>query len=69
MDKKFLTVKEAAAILKVNPETIREKLRKGQIPAFKLGKDWRISENNLNNYINKKHVLYNEHGKDDKIEN
>jgi excisionase family DNA binding protein len=43
MEKQFLTIKEVAEILKVNPETVRKKLRNGHIPGFKLGKDWRVS--------------------------
>jgi len=59
METKFLTIKEVAEILKVNPETVRKKLRNGHIPGFKLGKDWRVSEKALNEFITKKHILYN----------
>jgi excisionase family DNA binding protein len=33
-----LTVKECAAILKVNPKTVYEGIRKGQIPAIRVSK-------------------------------
>jgi putative molybdopterin biosynthesis protein len=39
----FLTVEEAAAWLRVSKNTIRESIRRGQLPAFKVGREWRIS--------------------------
>lgn len=33
---------EAAAYLKVHVETVRRLARRGQIPAFKVGRDWRF---------------------------
>jgi excisionase family DNA binding protein len=39
----ILTTQEAAAILGAHIETIRRLARRGGIPAFKIGKDWRYS--------------------------
>lgn len=41
-DTEVLIAKEAAAFLKVHVETIRRLARRGDIPAFKVGKDWRF---------------------------
>lgn len=47
------TVKEVAELLKLKLETVRTKLRKGEIKGKKLGKAWRITKENLDEYINK----------------
>lgn len=43
----LLTVREAAQLLKVREATIREWVNKGRLPAHKLGKSWRISEDGV----------------------
>jgi len=37
-----LNAKEAAVFLKAHVETLRRMARRGEIPAFKVGKDWRF---------------------------
>ncbi len=44
---KFFTTAEVAAMLKMNPQVIARKLQKGEIAAYKIGKDWRVSEEGL----------------------
>ena len=39
-----MTVDEAARFLRIHPETLREKARKGEIPAAKVGREWRFSQ-------------------------
>jgi excisionase family DNA binding protein len=39
----ILTTQEAADLLGAHIETVRRLARKGAIPAFKIGKDWRFS--------------------------
>ncbi len=39
-----LTAQEAAVLLNAHVETIRRLARQGEIPSFKLGKDWRFHE-------------------------
>jgi excisionase family DNA binding protein len=43
----ILTTQEAAAMLGAHIETIRRLARRGGIPAFKIGKDWRFSRKAL----------------------
>jgi excisionase family DNA binding protein len=38
-----MTVKELSAYLKVHPSTIYNQLKLGQLPAFKVGRDWRFN--------------------------
>src|SRR5579862_5941884 len=42
-ERNLLTVKDVAAYLQVNQTTIYRLLRRAQIPAFKLGGDWRFN--------------------------
>ncbi len=47
----ILTVPEAAGYLKLHVETIRRMARKGGIPCFKIGAEWRFSKQALDNWI------------------
>jgi excisionase family DNA binding protein len=38
-----MTVREVAAYLHVHPTTIYRLLRQNQIPAFRIGSDWRFN--------------------------
>ena len=51
---KLLTVKEVAEILKVSYDTALHLVKYGDIPYVCIGKQYRISEKELENYINKK---------------
>lgn len=47
------TPEEAAEKLKINTETIRRYLRTGKLRGAKLGKQWRISEKQLEEFFEK----------------
>lgn len=47
------TVIEVSRLLSCKVETVRTKMRKGEIKGVKLGKEWRVKEKDLLNYINK----------------
>ncbi len=56
---RFYTSAEVADILKMNPQVINRKLQGGEIEGYKLGKDWRVSEAQLLEFLEKhsnKHV-------------
>lgn len=38
-----LTVKELSEYLKVHPSTIYRQLKRGRLPALKVGSDWRFN--------------------------
>lgn len=40
---RVMTVKEVSDYLKVHPSTIYRQLKKGRLPAFKVGSDWRFN--------------------------
>ena len=47
----ILTVKEAAALLKTSRQQIRRMIQNGELPAVKVGREWRISRNALLDYL------------------
>ena len=47
----ILTVKEAAALLKTSRQQIRRMIQNGELPAVKVGREWRISINALLDYL------------------
>jgi len=40
---RILTLENVADYLRVHPSTIYRLLKKGQLPAFKVGRDWRFN--------------------------
>ncbi|HZO81143.1 MAG TPA: helix-turn-helix domain-containing protein [Candidatus Binataceae bacterium] len=40
---KVMTVKEVSDYLRVHPSTIYRLVKRGQIPAFRIGSDWRFN--------------------------
>jgi excisionase family DNA binding protein len=47
------TVEEVARYLNLQPETIREKSRKGELPAIKVGRVWRFQKRKLTTWLEK----------------
>ena len=50
-DLRFYTAAEVAAILKMNHQVLARKLQAGEIPGYKIGKDWRIEERELQAWL------------------
>ncbi len=48
---KLLTVEQAAELLAVTPNTVREWLRTGQLKGVKLKKMWRVRESDLEAFL------------------
>ena len=46
-----LTLEETAEFLKVHPSTIYRLLKKKQIPAIKVGSDWRFTHESIERWI------------------
>ena len=49
--KEILTLKEAARLLRVHPMTLYKLARRQQVPATKLGGQWRFSHTALLQFI------------------
>ena len=50
-ENKFYTLKEVAEILRVSRQTIYNNLKRGRIKATKYGKEYRISEEELQDLL------------------
>jgi excisionase family DNA binding protein len=47
----YLTAEEVATKLRLSPETVMRLLRQKKLPGFKVGGTWRISQKDLERYI------------------
>jgi excisionase family DNA binding protein len=47
IDHETLTVKEVSELLKIHEATVYKMIRKGKIPAFKIGSDWRFLKHRI----------------------
>jgi excisionase family DNA binding protein len=47
----FFTVKQVADKLQLSPQTIKRHISNGKMGAVKMGGVWRISDNQLNEYV------------------
>ena len=50
---KFFTTNEIAEMLKMNVQVIARKLKYGDLVGFKVGKDWRVKESDLLEWLEK----------------
>ena len=48
---RFYTIVEVAELLRVNDRTVRRLIDGGKLKAVKIGTTWRISESDLNDYL------------------
>lgn len=63
MEEKFYTINEVAELLDMHHKTIRKFITDGSLKANKVGKQWRISEQDLNSFmkVNKDKNVDEEH--------
>lgn len=52
-DSTFLTVAEVAARMRVSKMTVYRMVHNGELPAVRLGRSFRVTEEDVNNYIRK----------------
>lgn len=52
----YLKVEEVAASLKVQERTVRDWILRGEIEAYKIGKEWRIRRDHLEQAMEARHV-------------
>ena len=50
MNKVYYTVKQIAQLLELHEKTVQRYIREGKIKAQKVGKSWRISKENLDDF-------------------
>ena len=46
-----MTVRELADYLRVHPTTIYRQLKSRQLPAFKVGSDWRFKQESIEKWV------------------
>lgn len=51
-EREWLTVEEVAAYLAVTPFVLTGILRRGEIPAVKVGREWRVARVDLEAWLN-----------------
>lgn len=49
---RLLTVGEVAAVMRVSNMTVYRLIKSGQLPALRVGKNYRIRESDMNHYLN-----------------
>ncbi len=63
MQNEFLTVIEAAEYLRIDESTIRSVIHRGDLPALKIGRVFRIKRVDLETYINRQTEAIKEQNK------
>lgn len=54
---KLLTLAEAAEILKISKRTLHRMIQNRQIPAFKVGSQWRLLESRFREWVQEEENL------------
>lgn len=49
----FLTTEEVLGCLKVNPRTIYRLIKSGELPAVRIGRQWRFRRSDLEEWIDR----------------
>jgi excisionase family DNA binding protein len=52
----FLTTQEVLDCLKVTPRTIYRLIKAGDLPAIRIGRQWRFRRSDLNEWLNRQHT-------------
>ena len=50
-DKRYLSIQDVARRFRINATTVYRLAKRGQLPAFKVGNQWRFSEERLREWI------------------
>jgi hypothetical protein len=56
-DVKTLDLKEAAAFLRMHPEELRSRAKRGLIPGAKIGRKWVFLQDDLANFVRSRYIL------------
>jgi len=51
MNRRFMTPDEVASLLRVSPDAVRRLLRRGDLPAIRVGRAWRVDEAELQRWV------------------
>ncbi len=56
MNAKFLTLDEVATILRISNSTVYKLIHNLHLPAFKVGKQWRVNTDQLEAWLHRNHI-------------
>jgi excisionase family DNA binding protein len=56
-DDEILTIKELCDLLRIHPSTLYKLTKRGQIPGFRVGADWRFHRNAIARWIGEKSMF------------
>ena len=56
MQDDILTIEEAAIYLKLSQATVRNLLKKDELPGRRIGKQWRLTRRSLLDYVDEKNT-------------
>lgn len=56
MHTRFMTVGEVAAVLRVSNMTVYRLINAGQLPAVRIGRSFRVREEELDRYLAERHT-------------
>jgi excisionase family DNA binding protein len=65
MQDEILTLPEVAQLLKVADKTVYSMAQKGQLPAFKVGGQWRFKRVDLDQWIEQRKAVLRDDGERD----
>jgi excisionase family DNA binding protein len=66
-DEKYISIEEIARRLEVNSSTVYRLVRDGQLPGFKVGGQWRFSEEMLREWVTNKVTMERLKAEDKKV--
>jgi excisionase family DNA binding protein len=55
-DTRFLTPEEVAVRLRVSPAVVLRLVRRGELPALRVGRFWRVDEDEFRRWIRRRHA-------------
>ncbi|MGD8622899.1 MAG: helix-turn-helix domain-containing protein [Anaerolineae bacterium] len=53
----FLTPQEVSNLLRVSVYTVRRWIKEGNLPAYKVGRGWRIRESDLDEWLSQQRLV------------
>lgn len=56
-ERTFLTPQEVSDLLRISTQTVRRWIKEGRLPAYKVGRAWRIKEGDLNRWLNEQYTI------------
>jgi len=56
MENKFMTIKEVMETLRVSQLTVYRYIKAGKLPAYKVGRDYRIKETDFKKFLESKKI-------------